>query len=302
MQKMPQLPILGWMKRHSKALAISIIVISLIFLVAYAILHPTVITNLLHTNPWILLILLLLYILVIGTQFLIMYATIRLCKKDLAIKSGVFLSIYSAVANFFGPLQSGPGVRAIYLKQKIGLRIRDYTMATLFYYFAFAAINGSLLFINSAPILTVLGLILGAALTVIGVKRFHFSKLSKYVFAIFIVTIVQILVMTTIYFVELHAINALSNYSYLQSLVYSASANLSMFVAITPGAIGIREAFIVFAQSLHHIPLSSIISAGILDRAFYIIFLILLFIVSSTMHLKDMFSRHQATKVTSDSL
>ena len=289
---MSQMPLIAWVKQHSKVLAISIIVLSLIFLIAYATSHPAVITNLLRTDPRVLILLLLLYALVIGTQFVVMYATIKLCKKDLAIKSGIFLSIYSAVANFFGPLQSGPGVRAIYLKQKIGLRIRDYTMATLFYYFAFAAINGSLLFINSVPLLTVLGLALSVVLTILGIKRFHFNELSKHVFVIFLATIIQILVITTIYFVELHAINAPSDYSYLQSLVYSASANLSMFVAITPGAIGIREAFIVFAQSLHHIPLASIISAGILDRAFYIVFLILLFVVSSSMHLKDIFTRN----------
>lgn len=295
MQRIFRLPFISWVKQHSKVLAISIIVLSLVFLVSYATLHPAVITNLLRTDPRVLILLLILYTLVIGTQFVIMYATIKLCKKDLAIKSGIFLSIYSAVANFFGPLQSGPGVRAIYLKQKIGLRIRDYTIATLFYYFAFAAINGSLLFINSVPLLTVLGLVLSVVLTILGIKRFHFDDLSKHVFVIFLATIIQILVMTTIYFVELHAINAPSDYSYLQSLVYSASANLSMFVAITPGAIGIREAFIVFAQSLHHIPLASVISAGILDRAFYIVFLILLFVVSSSMHLKDMFTRHQTT-------
>jgi uncharacterized membrane protein YbhN (UPF0104 family) len=104
-------------------------------------------------------------------------------------------------------------------------------------------------------------------------------------------TILQIILMTTIYFIELHATNAAANYSYLQALVYSASANLSLFVSLTPGGIGIRESFIVFAQSLHHIPLSSVIAAGILDRAFYILFLVLLFIFSSSMHLQNMFTR-----------
>lgn len=290
MQRLPQLPFFGWIKQHRKPLAIIVIVASLAFLITYIILKPGVVTSILQTNPRVIFALLILYLGVLGTQFVIMYATIRLCKKNLSLKNGVFLSIYSAVANFFGPLQSGPGVRAIYLKQKIGLRIRDYTAATLFYYFAFAAINGSLLFINSIPILTTTGMLLAITMTILGTKRFHFDSLSRFIIVIFFTTIVQILLMTTIYFVELNAVHGGSGYSFLQSLVYSASANLSLFVSITPGAIGIRETFIVFAQSLHHISLSTIIAAGVLDRAFYIVFLIGLFAVSSSMHLKNMFS------------
>ena len=295
MKRFNSFPLITWFKKHQKQVAVAVIILSLTLLAIYAASHPSVIQNVVQTDPRILALLLVLYLAVIGTQFVIMYATIKLCKKTLPIKNGVLLSIYSAVANFFGPLQSGPGVRAIYLKQKIGLRIRDYTLATLFYYFAFAAINGSLLFVNTLPFLTVFGFLVSILLIIIGTRLLKFENLAKFVLVIFLVTIAQILFMTIIYFVELHAINSPTNYTFLQALVYSASANLSLFVSITPGAIGIREAFIVFAQSLHHIPLSSVISAGILDRAFYILFLIMLFIVSSGMHLKDMFADKKTT-------
>jgi len=295
MQRLSQLPFFGWVKRYRKPLAIVVIVASLAFLITYIILEPGVVTSILKTDPRVIFALLVLYLSVLGTQFVIMYATIRLCKKNLPLKNGIFLSVYSAVANFFGPLQSGPGVRAVYLKQKIGLRIRDYTAATLFYYFAFAAINGSLLFINSAPILTTIGLLLAIATTILGTKRFHFDSLSRFIIVIFFTTIIQILLMTTIFFVELNTVHGGSGYSLLQSLVYSASANLSLFVSITPGAIGIRETFIVFTQSLHHIPFNTIIAAGVLDRAFYIAFLIGLFAVSSSMHLKNMFGNKKSS-------
>ena len=290
MERLTQLLFIVWLKAHKKALAIAIMATTLGFLIIYTILHPNVAENVLRTDPRVLGLLLVLYVGVIATQFIIMYATIKLCKKDLPIKNGIFLSIYSAVANFFGPLQSGPGVRAVYLKQKVGLRIRDYTLATLFYYFSFAVINGSLLFINSMPFISVLGILVGILLAIFGTNKLRFGNLAKFVLTIFLTTAVQILLMTTIYFIELHTINAPSNYSFTQTIVYSASANLSLFVSITPGAIGIREAFIVFAQSLHHIPLASIISAGILDRAFYVLFLVMLFMVSSGMHLKDTFA------------
>ncbi|MEP7205129.1 MAG: hypothetical protein ABI716_02970 [Candidatus Saccharibacteria bacterium] len=297
MKRFTQLRLIVWLRRHQKALAVMIITASLLFLAVYTILHPSVVAESLRINPIVLGLLLVLYVCVLVTQFIVMSATIRLCRKQLPAKNGLLLSIYSTLINFFGPLQSGPGVRAIYLKQKIGLRIRDYAFITMFYYFAFAAINGSLLFINTLPILTLLGLVASVGLTAVGVRRFKLGGLSRFVVVIFLATVVQILLMTTIFFIELHAIHPTTDYSFLQTFVYSASANLSLFVSITPGAIGIREAFIVFAQSLHHIPLGSIISAGVLDRTVYVLLLILLFIASSGLHLKDMFTQKKTTKV-----
>jgi len=276
--------ILQWLKKYRAILGVIVIVLSLGFLTWYLITHPEIITNLLQTNPLVILALLVLYVLFVGLIFFINLYTVRVCGKDLAVKPGIFLTIYSTVINFFGPLQSGPAVRAAYLKTKIGLKIRDYTMATLFYYFAYAAINASLLFISSWWILTILGFIASIAIIIIGAKLLHFQNQLKNIFALYLVAFTQAIVMTAIYYTELHATGTHS--SLLHTVVYTASANLSLFVSLTPGGIGIREAFIVFTTSLHHIPLSSIISAGVLDRAFYVIFLTGLFLATSGLHLK----------------
>jgi uncharacterized membrane protein YbhN (UPF0104 family) len=283
--------------KYKKIISSLLLALIFVFLIFYIKSHPEVIINLQNINPLTLLLLLILYLSVFVTQFVIMQITILICKKNLPLKTGLLLSIYSTLANFFGPLQSGPGVRAVYLKKKLGLKIRDYTFITLFYYFIFAAINISLLFMTTLPLATISGVVASVIFTIIGVKqlqaRFNFKsnfKLSsKLISLIFIATTLQILFMTTIYYLELHVTNPSVNYTFLQTLVYSASANLSMFVAITPGAIGIREIFIVFTQSLHHIPLASVIAAGALDRAFYVLLLILLFVVSSGLHLKGLF-------------
>lgn len=295
-----QSPLILWAGRHKQGLSITIIILSLIFLVSYALFNPSIIEGVLRTDPRVLGLLLLLYILITGTQLAIIYVTIKLCGKELPLKKSLFLTIYSALANFFGPLQSGPGVRAVYLKRTIGLRVREYTFATLFYYFAYGSINASLLFINSWPILTVLGIILSIVLIIVGTKKFHFGNRGKYVFIIYLVAIAQVLITTTVYFTELHATSPAAHYSYLQALVFSASGGLSMFVSLTPGGIGIREAFIVFTQSLHHIPLSSVIAAGILDRAFYILFLVLLFIISSSFHIKEIVTRKKKSHIANE--
>lgn len=285
MNRLKNFPLFAWIAAHRRLLGVIIIVLSLSFLVWYTTTHPEIIESVIHTSPLVLLTLLVLYLANVGVVFFINFFTVRICNKRLGVKEGIFLTIYSTVINFFGPLQSGPGVRAVYLKTKIGLRIRDYTLATLFYYFAFGAINASLLFISSWWWLSLLGFALSIVLIIIGTKKLHFSHHALDIWAIYLVSFVQVALTTAIYFTELHATG--SNASLLHTIVYTASANLSLFVSLTPGGIGIREAFIVFTQSLHHISTASIISAGILDRAFYVLFLVLLFLASSAFHVRD---------------
>jgi uncharacterized membrane protein YbhN (UPF0104 family) len=276
------------LKRNKRNLAIFVIIAFLAFFGLYVYQHPEILTEISKIN---MVIILLLYAAMLITNVFITNSTIRLCRKELPIKNSVFLTIYSSVINFFGPLQSGPAVRAIYLKSKLGLKIRDYTYIMLFYYFSYAAINISLLFIKNMPAVTVLGILATIVVIAIGTKKIGLSSLKKYVFNIFIMTVLQAILMILIYTIELNAINPGAHYSLMQTITYTASANLALFVSITPGGIGIREAFLVLSQSIHNISLGSIVAAGIVDRAIYILFLVILFFASSSLHLKNMFVR-----------
>jgi uncharacterized membrane protein YbhN (UPF0104 family) len=62
-------------------------------------------------------------------------------------------------------------------------------------------------------------------------------------------------------------------------MVYTGAANLALFVSLTPGAIGFRESFLVFSQHLHHISNSTIVAANILDRAMYLVLLLILALI-----------------------
>ena len=282
-------PLVRLLRRHKRWLASLIILAFFVFIGYYLSTHPQVIQSILHIGYGNTVSILGGYTAVLLTNVGIMYATIRLCQKKLAIKNGALLMIYSSVINFFGPLQSGPGVRAVYLKTKIGLRIRDFTYAMLSYYFSFAALNTSLLFVNTMPWLSLLGVGLAIALLAAGTDKFASSFLKKYIIYIFALSAVQIVFLIGIYAVELGAVNPSAHYSLTQITAFAASANLSLFVSLTPGAIGIREVFLIFSQSLHHIPLSVIVAVGIIDRAIYVVFLALLFVLSSSLHLRDMF-------------
>jgi len=274
-----------------KLAGISLVVITFIVLCVYVFSHPEIFSTLLRVSPFALMAILFLYFMVIGIHFSVMHATIRLCDMHLPLKKGMLLTAYSTLVNFFGPLQSGPGVRAVYLKRTIGLRVRDYTMVTLLYYFIYAAISGSLLFAYISPPLTFLGWIVGAIAAVVGVRWWRPSSSYKWMLALVGMTVVQVLLLSAIYYIELHATGLEVQYSYAQVLVYTGSANLSLFVSITPGAIGIREAFLVLSQSLHHIPVASIVAASIVDRSMYVVLLALLLVATSGTHLRDMFTR-----------
>ncbi len=274
---------------HKRSFSALVIIAFFVFFGYYIYVHPEVLHNVAAIGPVNTVLLLVLYFFIVLTNFGILYATISLCRKKLSPKSGLLLTMYSSIVNFFGPLQSGPGVRAVYLKTKIGLRIRDFTYAMLFYYLSFAALNASLLFINKLPWLTVIGIIMTILFTIAGTRKLGFGSRGVIVFSILIMTALQVIGMIIIYGIELSAVDPSAHYSIYQMMSYTASANLSLFVSLTPGGIGIREAFLVFAGSLHNVSLSSIVAAGILDRALYIIFLVLLFIVSSGLNLKDMF-------------
>lgn len=291
MERIKQSTIAKWLQRYKHVLGVLIIIGTFAFLGVYLYVHPQILRNVFLT-PWpILIILTTLYCLVTITNAIITYATVRLCKKTLSSRESILLSIYSTLINFFGPLQSGPGMRAVYVKTKLGVRIRDYTYATLLYYLAFATINGALLFAGEAPVLTLTGGIVGIGCMVFAAKKLRLRQ-PRLIAMIYLTTLVQILLMTVIYYIELRATH--TEVGFLPSLAYSASANLSMFVSLTPGAIGIREGFLVFAQSLHHISLSSIVAAGILDRAFYVLFLLGLLGVSSGLHIKQALFRKKA--------
>jgi uncharacterized membrane protein YbhN (UPF0104 family) len=278
-----------YLGNHKKNFAIAAIVIFFVFIGYYISSHPEILQSISRINFANIMLIITAYSCLTLTTAGIIYATIRLCNKTLPPKDSLLLTIYSSIINFFGPMQSGPAARAIYLKRKIGLRIRDYTYAMFFYYFVYGAINTSLLFIGNLPWLSLIGMIIAITTTVMGAKRLNLNPFRKYIFYIFILTAIQAIFMILIYAIELNAINPLAHYSLAQTAIYTGGANLAMFVSLTPGAIGFRETFLILSQSLHHIPLASIIVAGIIDRAIYVIFLALLFLISSTLHLKNMF-------------
>lgn len=261
-------------------LTVLVITATIGLFVAYYANHPEVRQQLQQTSPALLAGLLALYMLFVGSLALINNATLRITNTKLDANESVLLTIYSSIINFFGPLQSGPAFRAVYLKRKHNVSLRNYSTATLLYYLFYAVFSGLFLLAG------LLGWWLLLAAAIVAVAAWILLKRSKtarnritglaiqYWYYLAIATLLQVSIQAVIYYVELHSI--LPHVTALQVVAYTGAANFALFVSLTPGAIGFRESFLVFSEKLHHIPNNAIILANTIDRTVYVLLLVLL--------------------------
>jgi uncharacterized membrane protein YbhN (UPF0104 family) len=245
----------------------------------YFVQHPEIGRQLRQTSSSLLVLLLTLYLASVGALTLVTLATLRLCHVQLRSSEGLLVTMYTAIINFFGPLQSGPAFRAVYLKKKHDLKLKDYGVATLVYYFFYAGMSGMLLVSGILhwwlAALIPVGLLCGYCFTRNRrlAPRLQALDLQGW-YLLALATFLQIVVVTAIYYAELRSVAPGVHLS--QALVYTGAANLALFVSFTPGAIGFRESFLVFSQHLHHLSNNAIVAANIIDRAMYVVLLLIL--------------------------
>lgn len=258
----------------------------------YLIAHPSVIGVVLGMHPAAVILLVLAYIGTIVANAFVLSVSLRMIGKRVSFNENASLTGYSSVVNFFGPLQSGPGFRAAYLKQRHGVSLKKFLYATMVFYGFFALINGLVIVTaiiarvdnSRAPIL-----VISALLTVISAAYLAYRFIPKvqelvravkltdpYFWLIGIGALLLSLCTTFAYFIELLHVDPTVNL--LQTAVYAAAANLALFVSLTPGAIGFRESFLLLTEQLHQIPSSVVLAASIIDRAFYVVFLLGMFL------------------------
>ena len=275
--------------------SILLLLIAIIIFGVYISRHSYLIDRLKSINPSIILWLLILYSFWFFCLSLIIKYSLKICNLTIPTSKNLLLNAYSIIVNFFIPGQGGPAVRGAYLSKKHKLRIRLYIFVTLIYYLMYAAINSVLTFSTSSlwwlliPLIILLGLLSlfggRAYIKKFKIKNTELKLNSINLFNLFIVTLLQVIIIIAINFVELHSVS--TAISIKQTIVYSGIANLSIFVALTPGAIGIREGFLIFGQKLHHISVSNIISANIIDRAVFLVVLAILLIYIVLTHAKS---------------
>ncbi len=257
--------------------------------------HPEYVDNLLATPLWVVASIVAVNLIGVGVLAVLYMYTLNLTGHTMERKENFLLTIYSTIANFFGPLQSGPGVRAAYLKTRHKVSLKSYTLATLIYYGFFAIISAAMLGVGTLPWWqTLLGMLAVGAGSYALITFLHkkYAKAAKsltlsrhLLVGLFLLTLAQLLLIALRYFIELRSIDP--SVSVGQALSYTGAANFSLFVSITPDGIGIKEAFLLAAQGIHGIESSTIVAASILDRATYIFTLFLLFLATLALHAKE---------------
>lgn len=278
-------------RTFKQILSIVILLLTVGLFVAYLHAHSELLHQLARLPLLRLLLLLCLYCVFLASLIWIQYATLRLCHITMGIKESILLVIYSSIINFFGPLQSGPAFRAAYLKKRHNVNLKLYTLASLLYYGFFALFSATFIatYFLGIPVLMIILLVTALApLLVTRTKLIpaQFRQLElEQIAKLAVGTMCQVAIIAVIYFFEL---NSLGNHAgFTPALIYSGAANFALFVSLTPGAIGFREAFILFTQHLHHIPSNQIVSASLIDRGTYILFLGMLIVVASSLHAKQ---------------
>lgn len=274
-------------------LGVLIIAITIYLFGWYISKNPEILQQLKATSPLVVLLILAAYGGVLGVLMLVLVGSLHFYKKKMSVHENFLLNAYSSLVNFFGPGQSGPGFRAAYLKLKHNVLIKQYLFITLVYY-AFYALFSSILFSAVAfPPLITLGLVVVIIIGCIAIMKVYLYKNKnilknsshnpmKPILIIGCATLLQVLLLWLLYFIELRSFD--SSISAGQAAAYTGAANFALFVSLTPGAIGFREAFLLFSQNVHNISNDLIIAANVLDRAVYILFLGILFLFILTLH------------------
>lgn len=267
------------MKRWRPLIAALILAVTIGGFVYYFRHHPSVGHQLRHTSLGLLVWLLILYGGTVAALAMTTIASLRICRVKLEPSESLLLTGYTAVVNFFGPLQSGPAFRGVYLKAKHGLNLKDYTLVTLLYLGFWGAFSGLALlsgllgwWLTPLVALAVLALYYEYRRPRITVRLRHLDL--RPVLYLALATLLQVGFVCLIYYSELRSVAPGTTFH--QAVIYTGAANLALFVSLTPAAIGFRETFLLFSRHLHHISANNIVAASILDRSVYVLFLIIL--------------------------
>lgn len=282
--------ILIQMKKYRILASTFVLILTAVIFAYYVKSNPEVLLKLTEINGIYIIFIAILYLGIIGTLSIVNSISVQLCGKEMNSNESFKLTATSSIANFFGPLQSGVGIRALYLKKRFNIPIKQYALVSLYYYGIYAFLSGAfLLFGSSKYRLPLLGLMLIGTSGVLYYLKYR-SKKAKIkqnlsllpIIKLFGAVLLQLTLITSIYFFELIALG--KTVSLAQVISYSGAANFSLFVSITPGAIGIREAFLVFSEQLHKIDSTTVVAANILDRGIYVLFLGILFVWLASSH------------------
>jgi uncharacterized membrane protein YbhN (UPF0104 family) len=229
---------------------------------------------------------------------------VSFCRKKMDVADAARVTAYSSLINFFGFLQGGVGFRAVYLKKIYEIPLKKYFALTAVQYILLFGLSGLLLFfgivlttgLQNALLFVLMGT---AALLIVLLVMKKFGVLTKlasrfegisFAFGsnklVLLIgsLLLQLCGSLIAYGVALQAIGA--NITAGGLMVFTGISQFSVVIALTPGALGIREGLLLIVQDQMLLTTSDIIVASTIDRVVYFMTLVLLVPIALSMRKK----------------
>ena len=309
--------------KHAKKL-ITLLVI-LIF-VAYFALNVGQFKPLLHVNVYLLFVIAIADFLAIAANGLFIKFILEPFGKYISVIESVYVSLISAVGNFFAPIGAGFGFRAVYLKKKHGLKYGDF-ISTLYGNYIIVFLVNSFFALLALYLLrgkqdseyfvlvAIFGSLFGVSLLLSLVKlpelnrelkNKHLNRLAKTLLGVIkgwnqivsnkklltrliAIVVFNFAIALTVARLEIAALHFSITFPAL--LLFSVLGFLSLFVNITPANLGVKEAIYIFSASVIGFSTGQILSIALIDRG--VLFIVLAaswFISSRTKNTRDLLS------------
>ncbi len=273
---------------------------------------------LLHVNVFLLFLIAIAYLSTIAANGLFIKFIMEPFGKYISINESTYVSMISSVGNFFAPIGSGFGFRAVYLKKKHGLAYSDY-VATLYgnyvivflinSFFALVALymlkdtNGRgyftlvLLFAGMFTVSFLLTLVrvptfkkepslknkhlnfIARAMIDMATGWNRIIKNKRLLFHLLAITTFNFVVTLLIAKLEITALHFSITFPSL--LLFGVLGSLSLFINITPANLGVKEAIYLFSSAVIGLTAPQILSIALIDRGvlFVVLFSLWLYFV-----------------------
>lgn len=253
---------------------------------------------------------------ILAANTIILRIFVRFFDKKMHLSDAARVTAYSSLINFFGFLQGGVGFRGVYLKKYFSVPLKKYFLLTSMQYLLLFGLAGLMIFIGvilttgikNALTMATLGTGLIIILSLAAKKFGLIKKLSarfagitfilhsKKIILLMSAIVLQLTGGVLAYGVALNSINAQVTLGGL--LVFTGVSQFSIVIALTPGALGVREALLLIVQNQMQLTSSDIIVASTIDRIVYFITLALLVPIALTARNKIRIDRKEAAKVS----
>lgn len=295
------------MKKLNLMLTLFVVIVFLIYFMT----NLSKFNALLHVNILLLFLIAIADLLVIVANGAFIRFILTPFNKNISFKESSYVSMISSVGNFFAPVGSGFGFRAVYLKKKHGLSYSDY-VATLYgnyvivflinSFFALLALyllkntDSSrgyftlfILFAGMFMVSLLLTLVRIPGLKrEVAIKNRHLNFVTaslinmasgwnkiisnkRLLVRLVTITVFNFLISLTVAKLEITALHFHIGFPAL--LLFSVLGSLSLFINITPANLGVKEAIYLFSSAVIGLSAPQILSIALIDRG--ILFIVL---------------------------